>query len=371
MSDAAPPEQHHAGIDAEALGPAAEITATVSEAPPETAPPLLEVRGLQTWFRTRAGEVHAVDGVDLTVRKGEVLGLVGESGSGKSVTMLSVLRLVDQPGRIIGGTVTFDGIDVLALPRTAMRSLRGDRISMIFQQPNASLHPCFTAGVQISEVYEIHRNSRRAAGIDKAVEMLRTVGIPDPKRRAKSYPHQLSGGQAQRVMIAMALAAEPELLIADEPTTALDVTIQAQILDLMRALQAERGTSMVLITHDLGIVAETAASRRRDVRRPDRRGGAGRGVVRRSQTPLHGGLLGSIPVIGVRHEELTVIPGRVPTLVDPPPGCRFAERCPERMERCTQATPALVELGDGTHVRCFLHSDATVEEVAVTVGARQ
>ena len=164
MSDASTPEEHHAGIDADALGPAAEITATVSEAPPETAPPLLEVRGLRTWFHTRAGEVHAVDGVDLTVRKGEVLGLVGESGSGKSVTMLSVLRLVDQPGRIVSGAVTFDGIDVLALPRNAMRSLRGDRISMIFQQPNASLHPCFTAGVQISEVYEIHRNSRRAAG---------------------------------------------------------------------------------------------------------------------------------------------------------------------------------------------------------------
>ena len=178
MSDAAP-RGHHAGIDADALGPAAEITATVSEAPPETAPPLLEVSDLQTWFHTRAGEVHAVDGVDLTVRKGEVLGLVGESGSGKSVTMLSVMRLVDQPGRIISGTVTFDGIDVLALPRNAMRSLRGDRISMIFQQPNASLHPCFTAGVQISEVYEIHRNSRRAAGLEKAVEMLRTVGIPD------------------------------------------------------------------------------------------------------------------------------------------------------------------------------------------------
>jgi oligopeptide/dipeptide ABC transporter ATP-binding protein len=369
MSDVPAPEEHQAGIDAEALGPAAEITATVSEAPPETAPALLEVRDLRTWFHTRAGEVHAVDGVDLTVRKGEVLGLVGESGSGKSVTMLSVMRLVDQPGRIVSGSVTFDGIDVLALPRTEMRSLRGDRISMIFQQPNASLHPCYTAGVQISEVYEIHRNSRRAAGVDKAVEMLRTVGIADPKRRAKSYPHQLSGGQAQRVMIAMALAAEPELLIADEPTTALDVTIQAQILDLMRALQAERGTSMVLITHDLGVVAETAH------RVAVMYGGQ---IVEEAPVealfadpkhPYTRGLLGSVPVIGVRHEELTVIPGRVPTLVDPLPGCRFADRCPERMERCTQATPALVELDDGTHVRCFLHSDATVEEVAVTIGA--
>jgi peptide/nickel transport system ATP-binding protein len=371
MSDVSTPAGHHIGIDDAALGPAAEITATVSEAPPETAPALLDVRDLRTWFHTRAGEVHAVDGVDLTVRKGEVLGLVGESGSGKSVTMLSVMRLVDQPGRIVSGSVTFDGVDVLALPRNEMRSLRGDRISMIFQQPNASLHPCFTAGVQISEVYEIHRNSRRAAGLDKAVEMLRTVGIPDPKRRAKSYPHQLSGGQAQRVMIAMALAAEPELLIADEPTTALDVTIQAQILDLMRALQAERGTSMVLITHDLGVVAETAH------RVAVMYGGQivedapVESLFADPKHPYTRGLLGSVPVIGVRHEELTVIPGRVPTLVDPLPGCRFAERCPERMELCTLATPALVEMGDGTHVRCFLHSDATVEDVAVTVGSKQ
>ena len=363
-------DEHQVGIDGEALGPAAEVTATVSEAPPETAPPLLEVADLRTWFKTRAGEVHAVDGVDLTVRRGEVLGLVGESGSGKSVTMLSVMRLVDQPGRIVSGSVTFDGIDVLALPRNEMRSLRGDRISMIFQQPNASLHPCFTAGEQISEVYEIHRNSRRSAGLDKAVEMLRTVGIPDAKRRAKSYPHQLSGGQAQRVMIAMALAAEPELLIADEPTTALDVTIQAQILDLMRTLQAERGTSVVLITHDLGVVAEMAH------RVAVMYGGQ---IVEEAPVetlfadpkhPYTRGLLGSIPVIGVRQDELTVIAGRVPTLVDPPPGCRFADRCPERMERCTQATPALVELDDGTHVRCFLHSDRTVDDVPVAVGGR-
>ena len=347
-----------------ALGPAAAVTTTVSEAPPETAPPLLEVRDLRTWFHTRSGEVHAVDGVDLTVRRGEVLGLVGESGSGKSVTMLSVMRLVDKPGRIVSGAVTFDGIDVLALPRNAVRSFRGDRISMIFQQPNASLHPCFTAGVQISEVYEIHRNTRRRAGLDKAVEMLRTVGIADAPRRAKSYPHQLSGGQAQRVMIAMALAAEPELLIADEPTTALDVTIQAQILDLMRALQAERGTSVVLITHDLGIVAEMAH------RVAVMYGGQ---IVEEAPVealfgdprhPYTRGLLGSIPVIGVRHDELTVIPGRVPTLIDPPPGCRFAERCPQRMDRCTTATPALVELDDGTHVRCFLHSDASEEAIA-------
>jgi peptide/nickel transport system ATP-binding protein len=371
MSDAPAPEEIHAGVDEEALGPAAHATAAVADAPPETAPPLLEVRDLRTWFHTRAGDVRAVDGVDLTVRRGEVLGLVGESGSGKSVTMLSVLRLVDRSGRIVSGSVTFDGVDVLALSRRQLQSLRGDRISMIFQQPNASLHPCYTAGVQISEVYEIHRNTRRKAGLEKAVEMLQRVGIPDPRRRAKSYPHQLSGGQAQRVMIAMALAPEPELLVADEPTTALDVTIQAQILDLMRDLQADLGTSVVLITHDLGVVAEMAH------RVAVMYGGQ---IVEEAPVedlfadpkhPYSQGLLGSIPVIGVRHDELTVIRGRVPTFVDPAPGCRFADRCPERMDVCTQATPALVEVERGRHVRCFLHSDATVEdEVPVTVGGR-
>jgi len=332
--------------------------------------PLLSVRGLRTWFATRSGDVHAVDGVDLTVARGEVLGLVGESGSGKSVTMMSVLRLVDKPGRIVAGSVDFDGLELTTLPKRQLHSIRGNRISMVFQQPNASLHPCYPAGVQVSEVYEIHRNSSRKAGLAKAVEMLRRVGIPDPERRAKSFPHQLSGGQAQRVMIAMALAAEPELLIADEPTTALDVTIQAQILDLMRELQAASGTSVVLITHDLGVVAEMAH------RVAVMYGGQ---IVEQAPVealfgdpkhPYTRGLLGSVPVIGVRQEELTVIRGRVPTLIDPSPGCRFADRCPERMDVCTTATPALVEIEPGRQARCFLHSDATVDEVVVTVGHR-
>ena len=356
--------------DVEAAAEQHAVLATpLSEPAPLDSPPLLEVSGLRTWFRTRSGHVHAVDGVDLTVGRGEVLGLVGESGSGKSVTMLSVLRLVEKPGRIVDGSVRFDGSDLLQMTRRQLHSLRGNRISMIFQQPNASLHPCFDAGRQISEVYEIHRNSRRSAGVEKAVEMLGTVGIPDPKRRAKSFPHQLSGGQAQRVMITMALAAEPELLIADEPTTALDVTIQAQILDLMRQLQAERGTSVVLITHDLGVVAEMAH------RVAVMYGGQ---IVEQAPVaelfsdpkhPYTVGLLGSVPVIGRRTEELLVIKGRVPTLIDPKPGCRFVERCPMRMDRCDQATPALVEIEAGRQVRCFLHSDASVEEsVPVTVG---
>jgi oligopeptide/dipeptide ABC transporter ATP-binding protein len=284
--------------------------------------------------------------------------------------MLSVLRLVDRPGRIVSGSVHFDGLDLTTMGRKELQRLRGNRISMVFQQPNASLHPCYTAGDQVSEVYEIHRNSRRKAGMEQAVEMLRRVGIPDPAERARSFPHQLSGGQAQRVMIAMALAAEPELLVADEPTTALDVTIQAQILDLMRQLQADTHASVVLITHDLGVVAEMAH------RVAVMYGGQ---VVEQApvealfsdpQHPYTRGLLGSVPVIGVRHDELTVIKGRVPTLIDPPPGCRFADRCPERMDVCTTATPALVELEAGREVRCFLHSDATVEDVAVTVGGR-
>jgi oligopeptide/dipeptide ABC transporter ATP-binding protein len=363
--------------DVEAAAEEHAVLATpVSEPAPLDAPPLLEISGLRTWFRTGSGDVHAVDGVDLTVGRGEVLGLVGESGSGKSVTMLSALRLVDKPGRIVSGSVRFDGIDLVNLGKKDLHAIRGNRISMVFQQPNASLHPCFNAGRQISEVYEIHRNSSRKAGVEKAVEMLRSVGIPDPERRAKSFPHQLSGGQAQRVMIAMALAAEPELLIADEPTTALDVTIQAQILDLMRKLQAERGTSVVLITHDLGVVAEMAH------RVAVMYGGQ---VVEQAPVadlfanPKHPytiGLLGSVPVIGNRQESLTQIKGRVPTLIDPKPGCRFADRCPNAFDRCHEATPALVPLPGDTvagrrQVRCFLYSDASIEEsVPVPVGAR-
>jgi peptide/nickel transport system ATP-binding protein len=358
--------------DVEAAAEEHAVLATpVSEPAPLDAPPLLEVSGLRTWFGARSGDVHAVDGVDLTVGRGEVLGLVGESGSGKSVTMLSVLRLVDKPGRIVSGSVRFDGIDLVNLAKKELHAIRGNRISMVFQQPNASLHPCFNAARQISEVYEIHRNSSRKAGVEKAVDMLRAVGIPDPTRRAKSFPHQLSGGQAQRVMIAMALAAEPELLIADEPTTALDVTIQAQILDLMRKLQAERGTSVVLITHDLGVVAEMAH------RVAVMYGGQ---VVEQAPVaelfanPKHPytiGLLGSVPVIGNRQEELTQIKGRVPTLIDPEPGCRFADRCPNAFDRCHDATPALTEVEPGRQVRCFLYSDASIDEsVPVTVGAR-
>jgi oligopeptide/dipeptide ABC transporter ATP-binding protein len=295
--------------------------------------------------------------------------LVGESGSGKSVTMYSALRLVPPPGRVVAGSVTFDGMDVLALPTKDMRKIRGERITMVFQQPNSSLNPCYRVGDQIAEVYRVHDKAKRNDRDARAVEMLARVGIPDPGQRARAYPHQLSGGMAQRVMIAMALAAGPELLIADEPTTALDVTIQAQILDLMSHLRFEFGMAMVLITHDLGVVAEM--SERVAVMY------AGQ-IVEEAPTstlfrdprhPYTTGLIGSVPVIGRRQEELSVIPGRVPNLIDLPPGCRFASRCEARVEagltRCLDEMPALVEVAPGHKVRCFLHSDAVAEGVPV------
>ena len=323
--------------------------------------PLLEVRDLRTHFFTADGVVKAVDGVDLTVHRGEVVGLVGESGSGKSVTAMSVLRLVGPPGRIVGGSVLLDGEDLAAKSTRQLRAIRGDRVSMVFQQPLSSLNPAYTTGFQIAEVYEVHDDIARKVGRTRAAEMLARVGIPDAPRRARSYPHQMSGGQAQRVMIAMALAAGPELLIADEPTTALDVTIQAQILDLIRDLREETGMAVVLITHDLGIVAEL--TERVAVMY------AGQ-IVEEAPTadlfaaPLHPyttGLIGSVPVIGQRKDELAVIPGRVPNLVGLPAGCRFAPRCTARIEagltRCTEELPALVEVQPGHKVRCFLHSD--------------
>ena len=325
--------------------------------------PLLDVRGLRTHFHTREGVVKAVDELTFQVRRGEVLGLVGESGCGKSVTSLSILRLVPHPGRIEAGKILFDGRDLLEMSKEELADLRGDRISMIFQQPQSSLNPVFQVGLQISEVFELHREMTKDVQEEKAVEMLARVGIPDPGRRARAYPHELSGGMAQRVMIAMALACEPELLMADEPTTALDVTIQAQILDLMRDLQRDLGTAVVLITHDLGIVAEMA----------DRVAVMYAGeIVEEADVhslfsdPKHPytlGLLGSVPVLGQVKEQLEVIPGVVPSLVDLPPGCRFASRCKARVENqleiCTEVKPELLPVEEGHTVRCWLyHSPA-------------
>lgn len=320
---------------------------------------ILEVRDLKTYFYTDDGVVKAVDGVDFDVRRGEIVALVGESGCGKSVTSFSIMQLVGVPGKIVGGEVRFKGQDLLQFPESQMRLIRGDQLSMIFQQPTACLNPVFRVGDQIAEVLQIHRGMDKKAGRAKAVQLLRTVGIPEPEKRIQAYPHELSGGMAQRVMIAMALACEPELLIADEPTTALDVTIQAQILDLMRELQGKLGASIILITHDMGVVAEMAA--RVSVMY------AGRVVEQTSvntlfDNPLHPythGLLSSIPVMGVVKNRLDTIPGAVPNLIDLPPGCKFAPRCLARLERnleiCTEREPDLIEYEPDHKVRCWLY----------------
>jgi len=320
--------------------------------------PLLEVRNLKTYFYTEDGVVHAVDGVNFEVNQGEVLGIVGESGCGKSVTSLSIMRLISQPGKIEEGEIIFEGKDLVKATEEEMMQVRGNRISMIFQQPQSALNPVFRAGDQISEVLNIHQDFGKEAGEKRAIELLKLVGIPEPESRAESFPHELSGGMAQRVMIAMALACVPDLLIADEPTTALDVTIQAQILDLMRDMRSQLGSSMILITHDLGVIAEMA----------DRVAVMYAGeIVEQSlfDQPLHPytkGLIGSIPVLGEVRERLDVIPGSVPNLVNLPTGCRFAPRCVARIENnlsvCTEKRPVLADISEGHKVRCWLYQDS-------------
>jgi oligopeptide/dipeptide ABC transporter ATP-binding protein len=348
------------------LGPALDEGAIEEIAParerrqrkPRGERPLLEVEGLRTSFFTRDGVVRAVDGISFAVDRGEIMGLVGESGCGKSVTSLSIMRLVAPPGRIEAGTIRFDGRDLLTLNASEMRAIRGQQIAMIFQQPTSSLNPVWDAGHQIGEVLEIHRGMRPAEARVRALELLRMVGIPDPERRLAAYPHELSGGMAQRVMIAMALACEPDLLIADEPTTALDVTIQAQILDLLRSLRDELGTAIILITHDLGVVAEMC----------DRVAVMYAGEIveqaevatlfRDPRHPYTRGLIGSIPVPGIVRRDLAVIPGNVPNLIDLPAGCRFAPRCLARVdENVTLATdhhPQLLPVAADHEVRCWL-----------------
>ena len=324
--------------------------------------PLLEVKNLKTYFYTEDGVVRAVDGVNFEVYPGEVLGLVGESGCGKSVTSLSIMRLISKPGKVVEGEILLDGENLLTIPEDEMMKVRGNRISMIFQQPQTALNPVFKVGDQLAEVLNVHQDLGKDAGWRRAVALLKMVGVPDPERRAEAYPHELSGGMAQRVMIAMALACVPELLIADEPTTALDVTIQAQILDLMRDLRREMGTSVILITHDLGVVAEMAERvavmyAGEIVEQTD--------VYSLFDQPLHPytqGLIGSIPVLGQIKERLDVIPGSVPNLVNLPQGCRFAPRCQARFKHgltiCTEVKPDLIEIRPGHLVRCWLYQSA-------------
>jgi oligopeptide/dipeptide ABC transporter ATP-binding protein len=319
---------------------------------------LLEIQDLETHFVTDAGTVRAVDKVSLTVRKGETLGVVGESGCGKSVTALSVLRLIpNPPGRVVGGKILLEGRSLLDLPESEMRKVRGGSISMIFQEPMTSLNPVFTVGDQIAEGIRLHQRLSKRDSWNKAIEMLRLVRIPDSERRVKEYPHQMSGGMRQRVMIAMALSCNPQMLIADEPTTALDVTIQAQILELLSHLKDELGMAVMLITHDLGVVADTAA--RVAVMY------AGRVVEEASvldlfantRHPYTQGLLASIPRIekAERRPRLLAIPGMVPDLLDLPQGCKFQARCSRVFDACRGEEPPLKAVAPDHHARCYLY----------------
>jgi len=319
---------------------------------------LLRIKGLKTYFNTHLGLAKAVDDLDLEVNEGGILGIVGESGCGKSVTALSIMRLVKSPpGKIEAGEIIFGGRDLLRLPVSEMRNVRGNKISMIFQEPMTSLNPVFKVGDQISESFQLHQGLSKKDALHHAVEMLKMVGIPAPQKRAGDYPHQLSGGMRQRVMIAMAISCRPRLIIADEPTTALDVTIQAQILDMMLKLKEEIGTSIILITHNLGVIAETAQQVAVMY--------AGK-VVEQADAhelfhhPIHPytlGLLKSIPrpdLVERKGKPLETIPGVVPSLMDLPKGCKFNERCTRAMERCYEEEAPFVEIGTGHYCRCWL-----------------
>jgi oligopeptide/dipeptide ABC transporter ATP-binding protein len=319
---------------------------------------LLQIEDLQTHFLTEAGVVRAVDGVNLTVHKGETLGIVGESGCGKSVTALSVLRLIpDPPGKIVAGRIRLGGRDLLKLREDDMRKVRGAQISMIFQEPMTSLNPVFTVGDQIAEGIKLHQGLSKRESWNKAIEMVRLVRIPDAERRVKEYPHQMSGGMRQRIMIAMALSCNPHLLIADEPTTALDVTIQAQILDLLNKLKSDLGMAVMLITHDLGVVADTAA---RVVVMYAGRVVEEAPVLELFKNPKHPytqGLLNSIPRLQKteRRVRLQAIPGVVPDLLDLPRGCKFQARCTKVFEPCRGDEPQLKTVASDHHVRCCLY----------------
>ncbi len=315
---------------------------------------LLEVKSLRTSFFTEDGEVRAVDGVSFSVEPGKLMGLVGESGSGKTVSVLSIMRLLPESARIVGGEILFEGRDLAKLSEPEMRKVRGARIAMIFQEPMTSLNPVFTIGSQISEAIRLHQQVSRGEGRERTIEALRMVGIADPERRIDDYPHQLSGGMRQRVMIAMALACNPRVLIADEPTTALDVTIQAQILDLIRELQSRLGLAVILVTHDLGIVAEYADDVTILYAARVMEQAPAAELFRNPMNPYTKGLLASIPgVDGTRHRRLQAIPGTIPSALKSPPGCRFHPRCPIAIAQCAEVEPPLEEKAPNHHVACI------------------
>ncbi len=315
---------------------------------------LLDVRNLKTYFYTEEGVVKALEGVNIKIGRKETLGIVGESGCGKSVTALSVLRLVLPPGKILNGEIFFDGEDLLLKSEEEMRKVRGKQISMIFQDPNTSLNPVFTVGDQVQEAIKLHEALDRLEVKEKTINLFEKVGIPDALKRITDFPHQFSGGMKQRVMIAMALSCNPKLLIADEPTSNLDVTIQAQVLELMKDLKRDSDSSVMLITHDFGVIAELSDKvavmyAGHVVEYGD--------VFTIFQNPTHPytkALLGSIPRFDVRKEILEVIPGSVPNLLDPPTGCRFHPRCKDVFEICDKKIPSLIEVEKGHHVACFL-----------------
>ena len=318
----------------------------------------LVVEGLKASFYTDDGIVRSVDGVDFVVPKGKTLGLVGESGCGKSITALSILQLIPTPpGKIEAGKIIFQGKDLLTLSEKELQKIRGNRISMIFQEPMTSLNPVFTVGNQLAEAVKLHQGLDDKAAMNKAIEMLQLVGIPSPDKRVEQYPFELSGGMRQRVMIAMALSCKPDLLIADEPTTALDVTIQAQILDLLKKLQQEMGTSIIMITHDLGVVAETCDQVAVMYAGKIVEYGSADDLLMGPKHPYTEGLLKSSPRIGEAQERLDAIEGFVPSPYAMPPGCAFAPRCPYKMEICDEAMPNLLDIGDGRLLRCWLHGE--------------
>jgi len=323
-----------------------------------TAQPLLEVRDLHTHFSTYRGPLRAVDGVSLTVARGETVALVGESGCGKSVTALSIMRLVRRPGRILRGRVFLDGEDLLQKAGAEMRQIRGGRIAMVFQEPLSTLNPAFPVSTQIVESLKVHGVARGKQARERGIQLLEAMGIPAARERFRSYPHELSGGMRQRVMIAIAVSCEPELLIADEPTTALDVTLQAQIMDLLARIKQERGLAIILITHDLGLVSQF--SDRAAVMYAGQIVEQGP-VAELLEEPLHPytrGLLRCVPRLGRLGMPITPIEGSVPDMAALPPGCRFAPRCPEAMDRCRRAMPAACEWRPGRAVRCYLYGDA-------------
>ncbi len=341
---------------------------TASSAPPADAQ--LSLRDVRVTFRTADGLITPVDGVSFDIARGETLALVGESGCGKSLTALTILRLIDAPGRIEPGSrILFEGRDVLTLADRDLRSIRGRQAAMIFQEPMTALNPVYSAGEQIAEVVRTHTKASRSEAWDKAVAMLGAVGIASPDIRAKQYPHQLSGGMRQRVMIAMALVLNPSLLIADEPTTALDVTIQAQLLDLLREAQQARGASMLLITHDLGVVAESAQRVAVMYAGQIVEEAPVAALFAAPQHPYTQGLMAAMPRAGTRRERLTTIPGTVPPPGAWPSACRFADRCAFAWSRCTTEAPPLHQLGEGRTSRCHLVEEPQRRSAAHAAGA--